>query len=103
TNVRSCEATPPDSGSKSSSSLHLRAPARLRPRDRNDNCSTGGVAQAFDLAAITTTVGAPFLRVLCEGAGTTNVRSCEVTPPFRNEIFVQPSFTRTGPARSEEH
>lgn len=26
----------------------------------------GGVARAFDLAGITNTVGAPFLRVLCE-------------------------------------
>ena len=41
----------------------------------------GGVAQAFDLAAITNTVGAPFLRALCEGAGTTNACSCAATPP----------------------
>jgi len=30
------------------------------------------VAQAFDLAGITDTVGAPFLRVFCEGAGVGN-------------------------------
>ena len=44
---------------------------------------------AFDLAETTNTVGAPFLRVLCEepalslpkGAGTTNVCPCEATPP----------------------
>jgi hypothetical protein len=35
-----CEAKPPDSGTKSSSSLHSRAPVRLRPKDRNGNCST---------------------------------------------------------------
>jgi hypothetical protein len=41
------------------------------------------VAQAFDLAAITNTVGAPFLRVLCEGAGTTNVCRSEAPPASR--------------------
>jgi hypothetical protein len=40
TNVPSCEATPPDPGTRSSSSLRSRAPARLRPKDRNDNCSS---------------------------------------------------------------
>jgi hypothetical protein len=30
------------------------------------------VARAFDLARITNTVGGPFLRVLCEGAGVGN-------------------------------
>ncbi|MGA8029994.1 MAG: hypothetical protein WB992_22850, partial [Bryobacteraceae bacterium] len=43
------------------------------------------MAQAFDFAAIaaaiTNAVGAPFLRVLCEGAGTTNACACEATPP----------------------
>jgi hypothetical protein len=38
------------------------------------------VAQAFDLAGITSKAGAPFLRVLCEGAGTTNADNCEATP-----------------------
>jgi hypothetical protein len=32
----------------------------------------GRVAQAFDLAGIYNTVGAPFLRVFCEGAGVGN-------------------------------
>jgi RHS repeat-associated protein len=41
----------------------------------------GRVAQAFDLLGTTNTVGAPFLRVLCEGAGTTDACSCEATPP----------------------
>jgi hypothetical protein len=40
TNVCSCEATPPDSRTKSSSSLHSPSPDRLRPEDKNDNCST---------------------------------------------------------------
>ncbi len=42
-------------------------------RGRECNClfttifAVGRVAQAFDLAGITNTVGAPFLRVFCEG------------------------------------
>ncbi len=40
TSACSGEATPPDPGTKSSAILHLPSPARLRPKDRNDNCST---------------------------------------------------------------
>ena len=38
------------------------------------------VAQAFDLAAITSALGAPFLRALCEGAGTTKACADGSTP-----------------------
>ncbi len=45
----------------------------------------GRVAQAggpaFDLACITNEVGAPFLRALCEGAGTTDACADGSTPP----------------------
>ncbi len=37
-------ATPLDPETKSSSIPHSRAPARLRPKDRNDNCSTATLA-----------------------------------------------------------
>jgi hypothetical protein len=43
----------------------------------------GRVAQAFDLAGLTNRAGAPSLRVLCEGAGTTNACSdglCDSIP-----------------------
>ena len=34
--------------------------------------NTEMLAQSFDLAAVINKMGAPFLRVFCEGAGTTN-------------------------------
>ena len=61
-------------------------------------CDLGRVAQAFDLAGIAKPVGAPFLRVLCEGAGTTDVCSCVATPPDSG-TKASSSLNSSAPAR----
>jgi hypothetical protein len=60
-----------------------------KPGDRRDvpQFSKRRAAQPFDFADIIDTESAPFLRVLCEGAGTTNphtakLRCPRVGPPF---------------------
>src|SRR6266496_5571805 len=45
---------------------------RLMLHQRPFDLLGGRVAQAFDLAGATNTVGGPFLRVFCEGAGVGN-------------------------------
>jgi hypothetical protein len=62
----------------------------------------GRVAQAFDLAGISNTMGAPSFAVFAKGGS----REClckwvDHATRSRNEISVQPSFTRTGPASSK--
>jgi hypothetical protein len=57
-----------------------RSPERQRRRVEEPALS-GRAAQVLTSPAITYTVGAPFLRALCEGAGTTNARSDGSTPP----------------------
>ncbi len=66
--------------------LHMRLIRALRSRDGqlcpsllDSPASAGG--PAFELGGVSNTVGAPFLRVLCEGAGTTNACSGAATPP----------------------
>ena len=58
----------------------------------------GRVAHALDLAGITNTVGAPFLRALCGRGGPP---APAVKLRHGTEIFVHHSFTRTGPASSK--
>jgi len=57
----------------------------------------------FDLADSIKGIGCPILRVLCEGWESEMPGSeCRNhAADSRNEIFVQPSFTRTGPASSK--
>jgi len=57
----------------------LRASARELAAS-NFNCTLGAGGPALEQAGISNTVGAPFLRVLCEGAGTTNACSGAATP-----------------------
>jgi hypothetical protein len=85
------------------SSPHSRAPVRICPKHRNDNCSNSiprarRVAQAFDLAVVTEK-WVPRPCVLCKGGNSRCLRKWvnHATRP-RNEIPVQPSFTRTRPA-----
>jgi hypothetical protein len=52
------------------------------------NKEGGRVAQAFHLAGITREAGAPFLRVLCEGAGTPKPAPAKLRFRPRNEIFI---------------
>jgi hypothetical protein len=52
------------------------------------------MAQAFDLAAIVNTAGAPFLRALCEGAGTPDADIVQL-----GRGAVPPSFAPRTPCR----
>jgi hypothetical protein len=45
---------------------------QLSKTRRAGEWDSGRVAQAFELAGITNKVGAPFLRIFCEGAGVGN-------------------------------
>jgi hypothetical protein len=58
----------------------------------------GRVAQAFDLAGITNTLGAPSFAPFAKGGYHERRQLRSYATRFRNEIFVQPSFTFTGPA-----
>jgi hypothetical protein len=42
----------------------------------------GGWPRLLNVTGITTTVGAPFLRVLCEGAGTTTPAAAKLRHPI---------------------
>jgi hypothetical protein len=66
-------------------------------------CGDAGwrVAQALDLAAITTTVGASSFAHFAKGGYHERLQLRSYANRLRNEIFVQPSFTRTGPASSK--
>jgi hypothetical protein len=57
------------------------------------------VAQAFNFADIADTVGAPSLRC-SQGRVLRTPAPRSYAARSRNEIFVHPSFTRTGPASS---
>ena len=60
---------------------------------------SGRVAQAFNFADIADTVGAPSLRC-SQGRVLRTPAPRSYAARSRNEIFVHPSFTRTGPASS---
>ncbi len=63
--------------------------------------SCGRVAQAFDLAAVINRVGAPSFAYCAKGGCYQRMQRRSYAARSRNEIFAQPSFTRTGPAFDE--
>lgn len=56
------------------------------------------MAQVFDLAGTTNTVAAPSFAFFAKGGYPERLRQRSYATRLWNEILVQPSFTRTGPA-----
>src|SRR5579863_5537432 len=74
--AKSEDCATPTSGKPDTKTMHAMNAARnclanFEVIDVSQMVPVGRVAQAFDLAGTTSKMGAPFLRVLCEGAGTT--------------------------------